>query len=515
MIQNSKRALSEREKSEFLHEGHRDSLSRRRFLTQGLGAGLGFVLMPSIVSLISRRLEAQSLNCPTLSATPSSMMPILFIDFAGGAALATDFTVGGMGGQRDFITGAGAYENYALPNELNYNASGITPDSSLGVAFHPSAPLMLGIKSTLPSQYWNSVDGFIIAGVTNDDTQNNRIGGLQYAGILGRQGLIVPGVGTDSKPSGGYHSPADNADVPSLTPIRVTDQNSARRIGGFGNMFENNRLGLARAQRVLDSIENLSASQLDQFNRLSLDAQTELLIKCGYLNAIDLPALRTPETIFPQNPAAEDPLRVAFGSNFAGRSASLARLLMNDFAGAACDVLGGHDGHNGTAIDPNNQRFQAGALIGRYIHYAALLNKPLYLIGTTDGGMGVLRENGVLQVDSSEAVAGGVGGQGFARWPGDNENLSTHFALVFVPGSSRGDLVAQTGRQIGAYRAQGVIRDYLITASNPTRVAQAFMYNYLILHGRESEITQINDGTNPFAGSNESKYQILKRVPGI
>jgi hypothetical protein len=514
IIQNSKKQLSENDKNENLSRGHKDSVSRRHFLAKGVGAGLGFALMPSALSLLSRRVEAQSLSCASPLSTASSMMPLLFIDFAGGAALGTDFTVGGVGGQLDFLTGTGAYENFALPDELNYNAMSITPDTSFGVAFHPSSPLMLGIKSTLPSQYWPSVDGFIVAGVTNDDTQNNRIGGLQYAGLVGRKGLIVPHIGTEAKASGGYHEAADNAEVSELMPVRVTDQNSARRIGGFGNMFENNRLGATRAQRVLESLNRLSSSQIDQFNRLSLDEQTNVLVRCGYVNAIDLPSLHTPEAIFPLTPAGDDPLRTAFGGNFAGRSASLARLLMNDFSGAACEVLGGHDGHNGTALDPNNARFQAGALIGRYIHYAALLNKPLYIVGTTDGSMGVLRENGILQTDSTAAGANAVGGQGFARWPGDNENVSTQFALVFVPGSGRGDLISSAGRQIGGYRPQGVMRDYLITAGSPTRVAQVMMYNYLILQGREADITKIAGGTNPFEGSNESKYRVLKRAPG-
>ncbi len=515
LIQNSKRIPSESERKENLLRGHRKPISRRDFVSRTAAAGLGYVFLPSIVSMASRRLEAQSLSCSNPPSTESSVMPIIFLDFAGGGAFANDFVVGGADGQLDFITGTGAYENYGLPDDQNYNAPGITPDTSFGVAFHPSAPFMLGLKSVLPAQYWPSVDGFTIAAETDDDTENNQLGGLQYAAVLGRKGLIVPTVGAENKPSGGRHKPAENAELPEYMPVRINDQGSARRIGGFGNMFEANRLGQNRATRVLQAISSLSQDQLNRFNNLALEQQQELLIRCGYLNAVDLPLLHSPENIFPLNPTGDDPIRTAFGGSFNQRSAAIARLVLNGYAGAGCDQFGGYDNHDGTSVNPNILRFNAGQTVGRFIYYAALLGKPLYIVGTTDGGMGVERNNGILQVDATAPNGNGIGGFGWARRPGDNGNTSLQFCMAYVPGSSRGDLIQQAGRQIGAYRQQGIIRDYLVTAKNPTRVAQVMMYNYLALQGRESEITKLNSGSNPFAGPLEEKYRIFKRAPGV
>lgn len=516
LIQNSKRQPSESEKQEYLNRGHRKPVSRRDFLARSGQAGLGFVLVPSLVSQLKSELYGQSLSCSTPPSQASDLFPIVFLDFEGGGAFGNDFVVGGTAGQLDLITGTAAYENYGIPDDNNYNAPGVTPDTSFGVAFHPESPFMQGLKSVLPVQYWNSVDGFIIAAETDDDTENNPLGGLQYASILGRSGLLVPTIGTENKASGGRHKTAENAEVPQYSPVRVVDQGTARRVGGSGNMFQPDRLGEAKAQRVLQAISRLSTSQLDQFNNLALTEQQNLLIRCGYLNSVDLPSLYSPEVIFPQNPAGDDPIRTAFGGQFAGRSASIARLVMNEYAGAGCEALGGYDNHDGTSVNPNNRRYQAGQTVGRYIYYAALLGKPLYLCCTTDGGMGVERNSGVLQVDTSGPGAGQtVGGLGFARRPGDNGNTSVQFVMVYHPDATRGDLVASTGRQVGAFRKEGVIRDYLITAKNPTRVAQVMLYNYLILQNRADELVRITGGNNPFAGPDLAKYQILKRAPGV
>jgi len=516
LIQNPNRKISESERQEFLTRGHSKTCSRREFLSKGAIAGAGFVFVPSLLSLMSRRVEAQSLSCAAPLSAASSLFPIIFIDHGGGSAFANDFVVGGVGGQMDFITGVGAYENYGLPDDQNYNAMGITPDTSLGVAFHPSSPFLAGIKSILPSQYYPSVDGFTIAAETDDDTENNPLGGLQYAGMVGRKGLLVPTIGTDNNASGGRHKAAEFAESPEYMPVRIQDQGSARRVGGFGNMFESDRLGVERAQKVLRAISTLSSTQLNSFNNLSLQQQADLMIRCGYLNAVDLPSLYSPEAIFPLNPDVNDPIRTAFGGTFNQRSASIARLVMNEFAGAGCDNVGGYDNHDGSSVNPNLQRFQAGVLVGRYLYYAALLGKPIFIAGTTDGGMGVLRNgSGVLQVDNTAPNGQGIGGFGWARRPGDNGNTSLQWCMTYVPNSTRGQLVQASGRQIGAYRKEGVIRDYLVTAKSPTRVAQVMMYNYLALQGRESEVKDLNNGVNPFGGSDAAKYLIFKKAPGV
>jgi len=129
--------------------------------------------------------------------------------------------------------------------------------------------------------------------------------------------------------------------------------------------------------------------------------------------------------------------------------------------------------------------------------------------------MGVTRENGILQVDNTAVNGQGIGGNGWARRPGDNGSTSLQWCMTYVPNTTRGQLVQLDGRQIGGYRSAGVIRDYLVTAKSPTRAAQVMMLNYLALQGREADIKNLNNGTNPFSGPNERKYLIFKKAPGV
>ena len=184
---------------------------------------------------------------------------------------------------------------------------------------------------------------------------------------------------------------------------------------------------------------------------------------------------------------------------------------------------GGYDNHDGTAANPNTQRCRAGFRIGQMIHYAALRGSPLFVIVTTDGGMSIRRVNGVAQTDPSgqggslaNPLAGNFnfGGRGMIRWPGDNDNLAIQFALAYIPGKTRGEINAQENRQVGAYSRFGVVNN-LITSNDPNNVAKLMAYNWLALHGRETEFrTLVEGGRAGGVASNEPAFLKFKKVIG-
>lgn len=514
----------------YQHEGHKKPVTRREFFAQSSKAVATSVLMPSLLSMISQRAYGQS-TCG-LNTELSSMIPVFQYDAAGGAAWANDIVVGGMGGQRDFIQGERAYENYGIPDDLNYNRAGVTPDENFGLLFHPESAFLAGLKQALPQQYWNSVSGFSVANRSGSDTRTNYLSPIHYFSKFGHNGAITNVVGSSVDAGGGRHRAARHSISTSSMPVLVNSSESARRIAGAGRIVNN--LGQAKAQRVIEAMNKMSSSQIERFTGLSFHQQLQALQDCGllsslelhYLNSIELPFVQTPDQIFPSNGVGGDAtLQQAFSvtDGDSTRLAAMAKLLMDRNVGAAVFERGGYDNHNGTSRDPMTRRCQAGYRIGQMIHYAALRQSPLYVVVTTDGGMGVTRnEDGVVQTDDSamlgslaNPLAGGFsyGGRGHIQRPGDSDVTALQFALVFIPGKTRSEINQGNERQVGAFTRAGVNQNYLITSNDTTNVAKLMAYNWLALHGREAEFRSVVDGgRHIFGGPDEAAYLKFKKV---
>ncbi|PIR21887.1 MAG: hypothetical protein COV44_10740 [Deltaproteobacteria bacterium CG11_big_fil_rev_8_21_14_0_20_45_16] len=508
-------------KSEYRHENHAAPLSRRDFLARGLMASLGAVIAPSIESILSGRLlYGQGLNCPTYPTNPSPMIPFLQLDHAGGAAFGGDFICGGQGGQLDFLTASGDstdYENFGYPSDLH--PSNVTPDTSFGVAFHANSPFLMGLKSALPSQYWNSVDGGIVASATDSDTQANPLGMLQYIPLVDRYGTVVPSVGSTLNASGGNNTLAPDpiGGYSALSrPSRVSSATEAAKLTGYIDLMTT--FGEPIAERVLKAIGELNSSQLLNFKNMNIPDQIEALHKCGYLRAKDLPFSVPPEDLFK---ADEAELLDSFGADFndsvhTKALAPISYLLSKGYVGAGCVSVGGFDNHNGNSKEPNAIRYRAGFAAGLTIKYFASKGMPLFIAGITDGYMGVKRVSGVLQIDNTDP-SGTVntlgyqpGGLGTASRPGDSNIVGCQWFLAYVPGKARGDLVQNSGRQIGAFSTKGVVLNYLQTANAPGKVAQAILYQYLLLQGLGPKINLVL-GSNNFL-DDAPEYQILKKA---
>src|SRR5688500_15928313 len=116
-----------------LHEPirHRDShkrpVTRRDFLAQGLRAGLGTVVAPTVFSLFANPRAALAELSPDLEALRASCgiqvlgagkIPFICFDLAGGANMVgSNVLIGGPGGQLDFLSTAG-YGRMGLPGDM-------------------------------------------------------------------------------------------------------------------------------------------------------------------------------------------------------------------------------------------------------------------------------------------------------------------------------------------------------------------------------------------------------------
>src|SRR5262245_35866057 len=106
---------------------HKRPVTRRDFLAQGLRAGVGTIIAPTVFGLFANPRAAMAALSPDLEALKASCgigvigagkIPFICIDLAGGANMAgSNVLIGGPGGQQDFLTTAG-YGRLGLPGDM-------------------------------------------------------------------------------------------------------------------------------------------------------------------------------------------------------------------------------------------------------------------------------------------------------------------------------------------------------------------------------------------------------------
>ncbi|MBN8555817.1 MAG: hypothetical protein J0L93_10260 [Deltaproteobacteria bacterium] len=507
--------MKQQKKKIFQHENHKKPVTRRDFIAQGLMAGVGSILMPNIFSYLFKDVYAATpASCS--NASMSNQIAFITLDLAGGYPMAQDFVPGGRGGQMDFLS---SNIVSGIPANLKYgairNGAAIAPDTTYGVAMHPDSSFLAGLNAFLPSQFRNSVDGFILCGTSNDDTSINAHNAGYLVSAAGRSGQLLPSIGTEGSLSGGNASAAVGSEVSAYRPIRVANRRGAQSIVDRGGLID--ALGAARMQKIRTATAQMSSAKLRDFRNMNLTQQIDELVQCGYINADSLLSNFQPTQIFPNDPiSSTDDLAVAYATTNLANNASavVTRLVMQNFSGVGTITLGGYDSHDNTATETRQKGFQAGAEVGKMLHYAARIGKPLFIHVITDGGMGTsAADTSVSNLGNAQNPT--FGGDGFLSRPGDNGAASVCAVFSYIPGATRGAQVQNSGRQVGAFTTSGVDISYLITANNsPTNMAKAVALNYLALSGRESELKSLpgGNGSDPFEGANYSKYLIFKKA---
>jgi hypothetical protein len=494
--------------AECLRNGHKTPVTRRDFISLGLLGATSSILAPSILSMLSSKVYAGDIVCPTQAAIGSSMLPFIVIDLAGGAPLCQDFMLGGRSGQMDLVAGPNgdntkAYDVFGIPDALNYYKAPFNDE--FGIRFHRDSSFLAGLKTGVTNTaLFGSIDGAVIPVVLGSDTDQNPINPVQAIAQLGRSGILVPTVGTQGSKSGGNSAPAIGTTSPLYTPTKINSQNDASAVMTGGTLVQS--LGSAKADGLRRKIASMTSSKLDAFSSLAINDQLKSLVDCNYLSMADLPNKFNATTFF-----TDANLNTAFGNN-TSTAAVISKLLKEGAAGAATISLGGYDNHDNTASSMRNMNNQAGKLIGQIIRYFSLSNMGVVIAVISDGSMGT------ATIDATaDTVTNGVvttfGGGGFFSRPGDNDGTSMAAMLSYVPNKVRGDLVQMDGRQVGAVNSNGVDRTYLITSNNPTNTGLNIVYQYLLLHGMESTISKVTGGTtNPFGGINEPLYRVFKKA---
>ncbi len=507
-----KRQQGSRYDAPLRHPDHPRPMTRRQFVAQGFLSGSAFVLGGGVLSLftnprqayaaLSSDLQPLLTNPCNIATVGAGKIPFICFDLAGGANIAgSNVLVGKEGGQLDFLSTAG-YDKLGLPGDmvpgLNDPVTGQPyANTDFGLAFHLDSAFRRGMLASMNPARAANLNGAVIPARSDNDTGNNPHNPLYGIARAGADGSILTLAGTSNTVSGGNSmAPAMLMD-PELRPTKVDRPGDVTALVDTGDLV--GILGPDDATAVMESIYRISDRKMDAVENgqsITSDAVVKDLVRCGYLKAADI-ADRFGGT--PLNPA-EDPMIVGpsgifsdaeFNDNGADgrefrKTASIMKLVINGFAGAACIEMGGYDYHGGRRAQGEVQDERAGRCMGACIEYAARIGVPLMLYVFSDGS-----------VSSDGAIDSSPQGRGKGEWVSDDSSTAASFFLVYNPNGRavlRGATPEQQAmhQQIGYFDAgASVQRAATPAANNVNLLVNTVILNYMALHGQEGQFATI------------------------
>ena len=487
-----------------MHGDHRRPVTRREFVAQGFLSGSAFAVGGGVMSLFSNPREAYATlsddlrpllaNPCNIATSGAGKIPFICFDLAGGANISgSNVLVGQQGGQMDFLNTSG-YDKLGLPGDmvpgLTDPISGLPfANTDLGLAFHLDSPLLRGMRRHMSPLREPLINGAIIPARSDNDTSNNPHNPLYGIAGAGAGGSIMDLAGTETTDSGGNSMMPAAQMNPELRPTKVDRPSDVTALVDTGQLV--GILTPDDATAVMESIYRISDTKMTTLNQTisASDVVTDL-VGCGYLKAADV-ADRF--GAIPLDPGL-DPTIVGPGGIFSDaewnsggrdeqsfrKTASIMKLVMNGFAGAACIEMGGYDYHGGARAEGEVKDERAGRCIGACIEYAARIGVPLMMYVFSDGSVS---SNGVLD-NSTE-------GRGKGEWVSDNSSTAASFFLVFNP-YGQAQLIGGTPdvqavhQQIGYMDAgASVQRASTPAANNVNLLVNTVILNYMALHGEQ------------------------------
>lgn len=457
-------------------------ITRRDFLAQGYISSMGMVLAPSLLSMLASR-QALAACGGAAAAQVVGKTPVIIFDLAGGANFAgSNVIVGKQGGQLDFLND---YGKLGLPPDRHPTQGGMLTTingqaAGSGLAFHAQSDLLFGMRQTANGALANT-DGIVFAAKSGDDTKNNPHNPAYWLYRAGARGQLVQVVGSTGEDSGGNSQVPVNSFDSSVKSVQISRPNDARglvQLGVLGDLFNSD----AKVAAILRAAENTSGRKLASFAQADLAQQVQELVKCGFVDAKDLVGQFSADALDPSQDPAVAASFVNLQDGDRQKTATVAKLVLDGYAGVGTIQLGGYDYHGGDTGRERQARKdrEAGALIGSVLSLAAEKNKDVMIYIFTDGG-----------VSANTDVNDTALGNGRYDFTSDSSARSSSILLV----RKRDGLVSvrDSSRQVGAYQDNGAAVNTGVNqiSDNVTNLAKAVVGNYLALHGEEGNLTSI------------------------
>lgn len=499
-----------------LQNGHKLPVSRRDFVAHGLMAGGASMIGPSMLGMMSRVAQAQSMGIQcaeeAMEAGGSSKIPVLIFDLAGGPNFAGSNIIVGSQGQSNLFTN---YSRFGLTSAPSANQI----DSRYGLKFFNQSGILEGIDTVLraDADIQSKIDGVIFSSVSLDDRASNPHNPAYLLARAGAGGSLTTLVGSDDSNSGGRSQPANGSFDPALKPVVISNRQSALNLVEPGRLARLLNGNLNNVRRVMQAASRMSSSATRRFASQDLNQQIKDLVNCGYLKAEELmgqdrlalvnpdlnPGTRATDVFNNQGPftnAAGANVDVTINAGEVERTRTMTHLLLGGFAGVATVQLGGYDYHGNARATTDARDRHLGRLIGQAFAAAKMRNKSLAIYVYTDGAV---------------SSAGGNPNGMKTQFSSDAGDYSASFMMVYHHnGSERPGGILSTDRQVGGYTQNGAnpgAEKGSAVTGNVTALSQALVLNYLALHGQESRINEVV-GSNPFNSSNFNEYIAFKKI---
>ena len=242
------------------------------------------------------------------------------------------------------------------------------------------------------------LNGAVIPARSDNDTANNPHNPLYGIVRAGADGSILTLAGTENTDSGGNSMIPAMMMNPELRPTKVDRPSDVTALVDTGQLV--GILGPDDATAVMESIYRISEQKmgtLDAGQQIPASAVIKDMVRCGYLKSADIADRFGGTPLDPgQDPMIVGPNGIFSDAEFNGggadgqefrKTASVMKLVMNGFAGAACIEMGGYDYHGGQRREGEVKDFRAGRCMGACIEYAARIGVPLMLYVFSDGSL--------------------------------------------------------------------------------------------------------------------------------
>ncbi len=496
---------------------HSRPITRRDLVSQGFQAGTATVVGGSIFSLFANPRAAEAALSADLiamrgacgiAAQGAGKIPFICFDLAGGANIAgSNVLIGQRGGQLDFLS-AGGYSKLGLPAAMSPAAStAANPliNTELGLAFHSTSAMLRGILEKVALGNRALTNGAVIPARSENDTGNNPHNPMYGINRAGANGSLLALVGSRASDSGGNSMAPAMMINPEVRPTKVDNPNDVTGLVDVGDLVS--LLDQQDTVAVMESIYRISDKKLGKVNTGTLnDAVVKDMVRCGYVKSADL-ADRF------GNPSAIDPVADADLVGTAGvfsqaefdsdgefrKTASVAKLVINGYAGAGTVTMGGYDYHTGDRSTGEMRDLRAGRCIGACLEYAAKKGMPVMIYVFSDGSV---FSNGMID----DSMAGG----GKGVWTGDDQQTGASFFLVYNParravlmGGTATDPAAisdvqRVHQQLGHMRPSGDVEtgSGVGAANNVNSLVETVILNYMALHGQQNQMGALFPGNS-------------------
>lgn len=424
---------------------HKKPVTRRDFLRTGVIHSLGVMAAPSLFNLFGTFNIAHAAECAAASA--SAMAPFITINLSGGWSMAGNWMPFDINNNKlpSYTTLAGG-TNPNILTAFGNQARFFNNNGGAGSRF------IQALRANAGDAVLNNAAFVGVPCKSNDDTGDNRLDASAFVMRAGLVGPQLPNMGTRGTVTGINQEPIFNERPPA--PLIASNFNSVAGALGFAGAL--GQLNATQQARLSKLAMDLSNSQARKLASLSGGENILELVECATGQNFKNMSNGSLAAIDPRQNAAVTPIWTLNNQDQL-RDATLVYNCLNGVSGPVGLDRGGYDYHGDDNRANQDQSDTAvGDLVGRILRTAQALNRPAFIVLTSDGAVS---SNSATQGASFTSDSGERGCLGF---------------IAFRPNG----VPATNGQQIGGFTAGQVANTTFITGNNTSLAMASILLNW-------------------------------------